>query len=98
MRALRDMNKPKFIFEDEPLFIGLIKDLFPGLPVDDRVGLEGLRQMVTEVFEDKSMKKVPEQIDKVIQLFETLHTRHTTMVVGPTSAGKSTIIKSLQLA
>jgi dynein heavy chain len=24
MRALRDMNMPKFVFEDEPLFKGLL--------------------------------------------------------------------------
>jgi len=31
MRALRDMNMPKFVYADVPLFRGLIGDLFPGL-------------------------------------------------------------------
>ena len=30
MRVLRDSNMPKFVFEDVPLFAGLINDLFPG--------------------------------------------------------------------
>ena len=34
-------------------------------------------------------------MDKVIQLYETLNTRHTTMVVGPTCGGKTVIIEAL---
>ena len=42
------------------------------------------------VFED--------QVNKIMQLFETIGTRHTTMVVGPTGAGKSVILKTLAKA
>jgi len=33
MRALRDFNKPKIIFDDRQIFMGLIDDLFPGIEV-----------------------------------------------------------------
>uniref|UniRef100_A0A2K6C8M7 Dynein axonemal heavy chain 10 n=1 Tax=Macaca nemestrina TaxID=9545 RepID=A0A2K6C8M7_MACNE len=35
------------------------------------------------------------QVDKVVQMFETMLTRHTTMVVGPTRGGKSVVINTL---
>jgi len=97
MRALRDMNMPKFIFEDVPLFKGLIQDLFPGLHIA-RVGHEDLKENCIKLFEAKGYKVVDQQVDKCIQLFETMITRHTTMVVGPTGAGKTTIIEFLQKA
>lgn len=31
MRAMRDMNSPKFLYSDVILFMGLLGDLFPGL-------------------------------------------------------------------
>ena len=34
MRALRDMNMPKFVHQDVILFLGLINDLFPNLKID----------------------------------------------------------------
>jgi dynein heavy chain len=66
MRALRDMNKPKFIYEDMPLFIGLIKDLFPTLQVEGRVGMEDLKADIVKYFEEKKLSKMEEQMDKVI--------------------------------
>lgn len=99
MRALRDMNMPKFVFDDVPLFYGLITDLFPGLKAD-RVGYEDLKERIVEVLDSKKMKHNNEQVfddqvNKIMQFFETIGTRHTTMVVGPTGAGKSVIIETL---
>jgi len=44
------------------------------------------------------LEVIENQISKIIQLHETMNTRHTTMVVGPTGAGKTTIIEELKRA
>uniref|UniRef100_A0A7S4D2X3 Dynein-1, subspecies f n=1 Tax=Eutreptiella gymnastica TaxID=73025 RepID=A0A7S4D2X3_9EUGL len=97
MRALRDMNAPKFVFEDVPLFLGLIDDLFPGLQVE-RVTQEALAKAVQNDIKTKGYQYLSQQADKVVQLYETMLTRHTTMVVGPTQGGKTVIITTLQNA
>ncbi|XP_010134250.1 PREDICTED: dynein heavy chain 10, axonemal, partial [Buceros rhinoceros silvestris] len=94
MRALRDMNLPKFLFEDVPLFLGLISDLFPGLDCP-RVPYPNFNDAVEQVLEEGGYVVLPVQVDKVVQLYETMLTRHTTMVVGPTGGGKSVVINSL---
>ncbi|XP_030074215.1 dynein axonemal heavy chain 10 [Microcaecilia unicolor] len=94
MRALRDMNLPKFVFEDVPLFLGLISDLFPGLDCP-RVRYPKFNDAVEEALKDGNYIVLPVQVDKVVQMYETMLTRHTTMVVGPTGGGKSVVINSL---
>ncbi|OAF67720.1 1-alpha DHC [Intoshia linei] len=94
MRALRDMNLPKFIYEDVPLFLGLISDLFPGLDCP-RVRYPEFNDAVDNVLLKNNYILMSHQADKVIQLYETMMTRHTTMIVGPTGGGKSVIIKTL---
>ncbi|XP_011803966.1 PREDICTED: dynein heavy chain 10, axonemal [Colobus angolensis palliatus] len=94
MRALRDMNLPKFVFEDVPLFLSLISDLFPGLDCP-RVRYPDFNDAVEQVLEENGYAVLPVQVDKVVQMFETMLTRHTTMVVGPTRGGKSVVINTL---
>ena len=100
MRALRDMNLPKFVFDDVPLFLGLINDLFPGLSCS-RVRYPTLNDVVEcDLAENgyQVLTKPGEQVDKIIQLYETMLTRHTTMLVGETGGGKTVILETLARA
>ena len=64
MRALRDMNLPKFVYEDVPLFIGLIGDLFPGLDCP-RVRYPQFNDAVEEALHEAGMINLDIQVDKV---------------------------------
>lgn len=64
MRALRDMNLPKFVYEDVPLFLGLIGDLFPGLDCP-RVKYPHFSDAVEQALLDANMVIVDNQVDKV---------------------------------
>uniref|UniRef100_T1JML4 Dynein-1, subspecies f n=1 Tax=Strigamia maritima TaxID=126957 RepID=T1JML4_STRMM len=97
MRALRDMNMPKFVFEDEPIFLGLISDLFPGIDCP-RVQYPNFSAAVEYVLLEHKYIINANQIDKVIQMYETMMTRHTAMFVGPTGGGKSVVLLALQRA
>ncbi|KAG7199558.1 hypothetical protein KM043_014169 [Ampulex compressa] len=94
MRALRDMNLPKFIFDDVPLFLGLIRDLFPDLDCP-RVRYPDFNEAVERVLEEDGYVILTHQVDKVIQLYEVMMTRHSTMVIGPTGGGKTVVIETL---
>ena len=61
MRALRDMNLPKFVFEDVPLFLGLISDLFPGLDCP-RVRYPDFNDAVESILEENSYMPLSHQV------------------------------------
>lgn len=61
MRVLRDMNFPKFVFEDVPLFLGLLKDLFPGIECP-RAGYPELTDAVKNVLQRSGFILLSDQV------------------------------------
>ena len=97
LRALCDVNVPKFLAMDLPLFDGIIKDLFPRLsqPVIDYGTLDvAIRESVIE----QGLQEHSFFLKKVIELFSMTLVRHGMMLVGPTGGGKTRCYKVLQSA
>lgn len=55
MRTLRDMNMSKFVAEDVPLFMSLIKDLFPGLEAE-RAAFPEVEKALHETILEKGLQ------------------------------------------
>jgi len=88
LRALRDVNVPKFLKDDLPLFESIIKDLFPGVD-RPRVNYGDLLSSLQTSCKKLKLQPVDSFIDKVIQLYDTIQVRHGLMLVGPTGGGKT---------
>ncbi|CAH0727356.1 unnamed protein product, partial [Brenthis ino] len=97
MRVLKEMNVSKLVDEDEPLFISLIEDLFPGIKLS-QTSHKDMQRAIGIVTERTGLINHPEWNLKIIQLYETSLVRHGLMTMGPAGAGKTTCIHTLMAA
>jgi dynein heavy chain len=94
-RTLRDMNLSKFVAQDIPLFLSLIKDIFPKQLTIPTKSYKQTEEAIRKHLSSMNLINKPDFFKKCIQLYETAQVRHGFMLVGAAGCGKSTIFNTL---
>lgn len=79
LRAIIDVNLPKFLQQDIPLFEGIYRDLFPNVKIP-QPARDDIRKYLDIKIKEKRLQATPWFVEKVLQIYEMLLVRHGLMV------------------